>query len=159
MAVLGLYCGAQLLLSLQLIDSGAQAQLVVAQGLNCSSVCGILAPRDHTCVIGRWMLSHWTTRGSPIPEFKTKSRPSLKLIWEALDPNRCHLPDSIFFLRSSPLTARHWTPFWLFLWPEPRLAVRRNLGDMALLSIHGTPHHLGTWPCSHSQVSLDLLWR
>ena len=41
---------------------------VVAHGFSCSAACGILRPRDRTCVpcVGRQTLYHWTTREVPV---------------------------------------------------------------------------------------------
>ena len=53
-------------LSLQHMDS-----LLVAHGLSCSVVCGILTPaRDWTCVpcTARWIFNHWTTREVCLPQ-------------------------------------------------------------------------------------------
>ena len=85
------------------------------------------------------MLSHWTTREVPIPEFKTKSLTFLKAylrkpliqigaIWR-LD----------LFLEV--LYPGHHSDFSC---GQSHVWLQEKLGDMALLSIHGTPHHLGT---------------
>ena len=42
--------------------------VIVAPGLSCPATCGILDPARVPC-LGRWILSHWTTREVPVLSF------------------------------------------------------------------------------------------